>query len=120
MSCNKKILLSLLVGYGLFSTQVLAEEYMSSISEESSVALIKLVKEKENSISNRELLFFKGELSEADKTLINVLIESKLYDSSNAEIFVRSLEETEINELSNLLNDNALTRARQAVAATVE
>ena len=120
MSYNKKVLLSLLLGYGLFSSQAMAEEYISNISEESTSPLIQLVKEKESEVSDRELLLWQGVLSRTDEKLIDSLVKRKLYNFVNAEIFVRSLKESEVKELSGIINENTLSRARQAVAATVE
>ena len=120
MSYNKNILLSLIMGYGLFSTHALAENYINSIPEKSTTPLIKLIQEKESDISKRELSLWQGNLTVTDESLINSLVATRLYDSFNAEIFVRSLEESEAVDLSELMNENNIVRARQAIAATVD
>ena len=120
MSYNKSILLSLIVGYGLFATQASAQNYINSIPEKSTSPLIKLIQEKESDISKRDLSLWQGNLTVTDEKLINSLISTRLYNSINAEIFVRSLEESEAIDLSNLMNENNIVRARQAIAATVD
>lgn len=120
MPYNKNVLLTLIVGYGLFTTPVLAEDFVKNVPEGSTSSLISLLKEKENQISKGELEKWQGKLSIDDEKLIEALVSVRLYDSINAEIFVRSLEEKEVLDLSEIIKDADITRARQAVAATVD
>jgi len=120
MPYNKNVLLSLIVGYGLFATPTLAEDFIKSVPEESTSSLISLIKEKETQISKGELEKWQGKLSFDDEELVEALVNAKLYDIINAEIFVRSLEEKEVFDLSEIIKNADITRARQAIAATVD
>ncbi len=120
MSSNKKLVVSLLIGYGLFATQSLAEDFTSELSDESTISFIKYLKEKENEVTLLDLSIWEGELSKQDRDLIKMLVQTKLYNQTNAETFVRSLKEEEVQDLSALINEDSLRRARQVVAATVD
>ncbi|MCT4642775.1 MAG: hypothetical protein N4A33_10820 [Bacteriovoracaceae bacterium] len=116
---NRKKLATLLVTYGLFANYAQAQTYSEKISPDSVEPLISLVQEKENKISSDTLSIWEGELSNRDTELIDELVLSKLYNPTNAEIFVRSLTEDDVLDLTNILEGNRIEAARQAVAATI-
>ena len=120
MSSNKKMIVSLLIGYGLFSTQAMAEDFTEKVSEKSTISLIKYLKEKETEISHRDLSRWQGSLSDQDQDLITKLVRANFYNETNAESFVRSLEDKEVLDLSILINEDQIRQARQVVAATID
>ena len=120
MAVKKRHLIQLLLAAQIFTSYSYAEEQVNQITDPTALNTLVRILEKGESgiIPKNDLSVWQGNLTEHDSALKDYLVESKLYNESNADIFVRSISQDEVNELIEVLNDEKLKRTVGALSIT--
>lgn len=120
MANKKSYLVALLLTAGIFTSYSHAEDQVKEINDSTALeTLIYILEKGEQGIVNKNNFhLWQGSLSNHDTILKQYLIESNLYNETNADIFIRSVSQDEIADLIEVLNDENLQNAIGAAAIT--
>lgn len=120
MKSKRKYLITLLLAANIYHSYALAEEQVNLITEPTALnTLIQILEKGETGVLDQYgLQKWQGKLSNHDLVLRDYLVESNLYNFKNADIFIRSITQDEVQKLIETLNDKNLNQAINVVAAT--